>query len=234
MTQYSGTTAGTAEGSGGATGAVQGAAGQAGQKLQEGKEQAAQTMKQGAQQARGQLRSQLDTRSTQAGEQMTTLADTLRSTGDQLRSQGKSSHADMADRVASRVDGLGGYLSNSDADRLLDDIESFARRQPWAVAALGFGIGLVASRFLKASSESRYESQSWSRDSWSDAERYGMALPAPDYTARGTGTTGTPATPHTEHTYAGERPLPGERERAGLAADDPAYDPAFDQPTRTL
>jgi hypothetical protein len=134
-----------------AQGQAQEVVSQAGQKLQEGTQQA-------REQASGQVRSQLDTRSTQAGEQVNSLASTLRSTGDQLRNDGNTRHADLADSAAERIERLGGYLTGSDGDRILSDIENFARRQPWTVAAVGFGLGLAASRLLKASSERRYES----------------------------------------------------------------------------
>ena len=52
---------------------------------------------------------------------------------------------------------LGGYLSDSSADRILSDVEDFGRRQPLAVIGLGVAVGFVASRFLKASSRERYQ-----------------------------------------------------------------------------
>ena len=52
------------------------------------------------------------------------------------------------------------YLRESDADRILSDVEDFGRRQPWAVIAGGVALGLVASRFLKASSTRRYDQRS--------------------------------------------------------------------------
>ena len=61
--------------------------------------------------------------------------------------------------MTERVDLLGYYLSDSNADRILDDIENFARRQPWAVVFGGAALGFLASRFLKASSSRRYESR---------------------------------------------------------------------------
>jgi hypothetical protein len=39
---------------------------------------------------------------------------------------------------------------------MLRDVESYARRQPWIVAAGGFVVGMFASRFLKASSANGY------------------------------------------------------------------------------
>ena len=100
---------------------------------------------------------QVNERSTQMGEQMTDIAQALRRTGGQLREEGKSQPAGLAEGVADRVERLGDYLRDADADRILNDVEDFARRQPWVV---GFGsavVGVVASRVLKASSSRRYE-----------------------------------------------------------------------------
>ena len=77
--------------------------------------------------------------------------------GETLREQGKDQPAKLADQAADRAERLGSYLEESDADRILGDVEDFGRRQPWAVIAGGIAVGLVASRFLKASSSRRYE-----------------------------------------------------------------------------
>ena len=108
------------------------------------------------QQARGKLREQVDQRSTTAGEQVSTQADDIRTVGQQLREQGKDQPAKLAEQAADRAEKLGGYLKDSDADRILGDIEDFGRRQPLAVAAAGLALGFAASRFLKASSTERY------------------------------------------------------------------------------
>ncbi len=109
------------------------------------------------QQARGKLREQVDQRSTTAGEQVSTQADDIRTVGQQLREQGKDQPAKLAEQAADRAEKLGGYLKESDADRILGDIEDFGRRQPLAVAAAGLALGFAASRFLKASSTERYQ-----------------------------------------------------------------------------
>jgi hypothetical protein len=113
-----------------------------------------------AQQAKGALRSQVDQRSTEAGEKVGGMASDVRSVGDQLREQGKDQPAKLADQAADRAERLGSYLQDNDADRILGDLEDFGRRQPWAVVAGGVALGLVASRFLKASSSRRYEERS--------------------------------------------------------------------------
>ena len=54
-------------------------------------------------------------------------------------------------------------MKESDADRILSDVEDFARSNPWAVAAGGLALGFVASRVLKASSSRRYEERDATR-----------------------------------------------------------------------
>jgi ElaB/YqjD/DUF883 family membrane-anchored ribosome-binding protein len=118
-------------------------------------------VKEKAQQATGQAKnrlfSEVDTRSTQAGEQLRSTADDVRSVAVELRGQGNDKPAELAEKAAERVQRLGDYLHGSDGDRLLRDVEDFARRRPWAVVAGGAALGFAASRFLKASSSRRYE-----------------------------------------------------------------------------
>jgi hypothetical protein len=111
-------------------------------------------------QTKDRLREQVDQRSTQAGDRVSSAAQDARSVGEQLRRQGKEQPARLADQAADRAERLGSYLQESDADRILRDVEELGRKQPWAVVAGGLALGFVASRFLKASSRQRYESRS--------------------------------------------------------------------------
>jgi hypothetical protein len=124
------------------------------------KEQAKDQARQAAGQARDKVRGQIDQRSTQAGEQVTRQAGDLRAVGEELRKQGKEGPAKAADRLAERSERLGAWLQESDADRILDDVEDFGRRNPWALVAGGVALGFAASRMLKASSSRRYEQRS--------------------------------------------------------------------------
>jgi hypothetical protein len=121
------------------------------------KEKAQEAAGQAKQKAGSQLRSQVDQRSTDAGQRVGGLASDVRAVGESLREQGKDQPAKLAEQAADRAERLGSYLKESDADRILGDVEDFGRRQPWAVIAGGVAVGLVASRFLKASSIDRYE-----------------------------------------------------------------------------
>ena len=128
-------------------------------KAEEVSSQAQEKAQEAKKQAGGKLREQIDERSSQAGERVSTTAQDVRSVGAQLRQQGKDQPAKLAEQAADRAERLGGYLKQSDADRILRDVEDFGRRQPLAVAAAGLALGFAASRFLKASSTTRYQSR---------------------------------------------------------------------------
>jgi ElaB/YqjD/DUF883 family membrane-anchored ribosome-binding protein len=130
--------------------------------VQEKAEVAQEKLKGGAQQARARVREQVDQRSTRAAEQVSATAEALRTTSRQLRDQGQDAPAQAAERVAHHAERLGGYLNDSSADRMLDDVEDFGRRQPMAVVGIGVVAGFMASRFLKASSRERYQGRATS------------------------------------------------------------------------
>ena len=109
-------------------------------------------------QVRGRLSDQVDQRSTQAGERVAGTASDVRSIAEELRNQGKDAPANLAEQVANQADRVGDYLKGASGDRILRDVEDFARRQPMLVAAAGLALGFAASRFLKASSSRRYQS----------------------------------------------------------------------------
>lgn len=165
--------------------AAKDAAGQAQEKIQEAAGQAKEQAAQAGQQAKDRVRGQVDERSTEFGHRATGTADDLRSVSEQLRAQGKHQPAQLADQLADRADQAGRYLKDSDADRLLHDLEDFGRQRPWAVIAGGLAVGFVASRFLKSTSADRY------RGTQSGA---GQAA-GPDVQRSPTGFTGAPPTP---------------------------------------
>jgi uncharacterized protein YjbJ (UPF0337 family) len=200
-------TAGTEDGpdpSSGASGAAdqakdkaQDAAGTAKEKAQDAAEQAQAKAQDAAGQAKNQLQTQLDQRSTQAGERATATAGDLRSISDHLRDQGNDAPARLADNAALQIEKVGSYLQRTDGGSLLDDLESFARRNPWAAALGGLAVGFAASRALKASSAERTVSRGTSQRSLPSPTPSpvgtGAPTPPPAAPAQGTPTpTGTP------------------------------------------
>ena len=149
-------------------------------------------------QARGRLSDQVDQRSTEAGERIAGTASDMRSIAGELRSQGKDTPAKLAEQVANQTDRVGDYLKGASGDRILRDVEDFARRQPMLVAAAGLALGFAASRFLKASSGRRYESTHRSYGDGNDDRTYATS-PYDTRTAYDTGTSyGTSARYETE------------------------------------
>jgi hypothetical protein len=120
------------------------------------REQTQEKAQEAASKASDKVREQVDQRSTDAGEKIAGTAGDIRSVGQQLREQGKEQPAKIADQAAQRVERVGHWLRDSDSERIVQDLEDFGRRQPWALALGGLALGFAASRFLKASSSQRY------------------------------------------------------------------------------
>jgi ElaB/YqjD/DUF883 family membrane-anchored ribosome-binding protein len=165
----------------GATGIAEGQS-----NAQEVASQAMEKVQEKAQDVKGQAseraRGELDRRSTQLGEQVTSVVQALRRTGEQLHGEGNQTGARAAHTVADRGERLGGYLTDSDADRFLADAEAFGRRKPWLAAGGGAAVGFVVARFLRASAEGRYRSSRQARiDSDAPLSRAGYEEPLPPY-----------------------------------------------------
>jgi len=111
-----------------------------------------------ADQARARTREQVDRGSRELGTRASSVAEDLRSVAEHLRSQGKGGPAGVVEQAAARVAGVGGYLQETDGDRILHDVEALGRRRPWTAIVGGLAAGVAASRLLKASSTDRYRS----------------------------------------------------------------------------
>ena len=148
----------TAERAGGTGQPDQSTADQAKEKVQEKAQQVQQKSQEVKGQAGDRVRRELDNRTAQAGSQLQFTADAMRRTGEQLRDEGKEGPAKAATAVAERAERFGNYMTATNADRMLHDVEDFARRQPLLFALGGATLGFLASRFVKASSSGRYQS----------------------------------------------------------------------------
>ena len=126
------------------------------ERAQQVQEAAQEQVQEKTQQARGRLRDEVDTRSTEIGEQVSGTSEAIREAASQLRQKGQDGPARATEQAAEKMEQAGRWLTESDGDRILSDVEDFARRQPWAVLAGGLVVGFAASRFLKSSSQQRY------------------------------------------------------------------------------
>jgi hypothetical protein len=154
------------------------------EQVQDKAQVAQEKMQETAETVRSRVREQVDQRSTQTGGQVRSTAQALRSTSERLREDGQEGPAKAAERAADQAEKVGGWLESSDADRILRDVEDFGRRQPLAVVAIGMAAGFAASRFLKASSRTRYTQaggaradRSWQRPAAIEPQSTGPVVP---------------------------------------------------------
>jgi hypothetical protein len=140
-----------------------GSVGEAEEKAHEVAGQAQEKAREAAGKAEEGIRQQIDERSTRAGERVAGAAEDLHSVGEELRKQGKETPAKLADRAAEQTEKVGSYLKDNGPDKMLEDVEDFGRQRPWAVLAGGLAVGVLAARFLKASSRDRYRQRNGAR-----------------------------------------------------------------------
>jgi hypothetical protein len=129
------------------------------EKAQEATDQVREKAQEATQQARGRVQEQVDQRTTQAGEGIASTAETVRRVGQSLREEGQDGPARAAEQAAERIDRAGQWLRESDAERMVRDVERFGRERPWAFALGGLALGFAAARVLKASSGDRYRQE---------------------------------------------------------------------------
>jgi hypothetical protein len=130
---------------------------QAKERLGEGAQQIQEKASEAKARTRDQIRQQIDTRSSETGEQMTSTASALRQTAQQLRTDQREQPAKILEQLAERTERFGRYLSETDGDQMLRDFERIGRTRPYLVAGAGTVLGFLAARFTKASSSRRYD-----------------------------------------------------------------------------
>jgi hypothetical protein len=169
------------------------------EKAGEAAEQVKEATGEAREQARDRVRSEVDRRSTEAGQQVGDTAEAMRKVAQTLREDGKDGPARAAEQAAERAERAGSWLKEADADRILSDIEDFGRRKPWAVALGGMALGMAAARFLRASSTERYQR----------SQKANGGAPS-------NGRSSTPSLPRSGAAEAQSAPLPGTPPTAPL------------------
>lgn len=124
----------------------------------------------------------IESQKKRATDGLGTIAQAVRTTTDQLRTQHHDSIAEYVQQAADQIDRVAEQLKNKDVRELVEDAQRLARRNPAAFAGTAFALGLVTARFLKSSHENGSEEhgyggypqeRGWSRDSQWPGERYG-------------------------------------------------------------
>lgn len=137
---------------GGAKSAVQSAASTAQEKASQ---KASELTRQGSEK----LKTQIDSRTGEACRQARSVADALRQSAEQTRSQGNSSAAGIVDMGAQRADQIAEYLERTNGETLMRDAQHFSRQRPWLMAGVGVAAGMAVGRMIKAASAARRQSE---------------------------------------------------------------------------
>jgi hypothetical protein len=99
--------------------------------------------------------SQLHSQKDRATAGLGSVADAVRQTGRQLRDKRQDAVADMVEGAAAQLERFSNHLKDRDLDELVEDAQRLARQQPALFIGTSFAAGLIAARFIKASSPSR-------------------------------------------------------------------------------
>ncbi|MCU0510560.1 MAG: hypothetical protein MUC34_19740 [Anaerolineae bacterium] len=115
-------------------------------------EQAKQKSGEVVEQTRTRAFDMMDQQKSRAAEGLGGVASALRQTGESLRSGDQAQIGQFADRAADAVERFSDELRSKDMNELLYEAERFARREPELFLGGAVLLGLVAARFMKASS----------------------------------------------------------------------------------
>lgn len=96
-----------------------------------------------------------------AGGMLDHVADAVEHAGSELRSE-EPPVADAANAAARQLRSAADYLRGADMERVVNGAQDFARRQPGLFLGAALAVGLMASRFLKATPASQGGSDEWS------------------------------------------------------------------------
>ncbi|NUO51226.1 MAG: hypothetical protein HOV80_20405 [Polyangiaceae bacterium] len=100
--------------------------------------------------ARAELDARVAGKKQRAGDELSSVADALRDTSDDLRER-VPMVGDYAERAADTIDDLASFLRDKSPGEIIDDVQRFARREPALFFGGAFALGMVAARFLKSS-----------------------------------------------------------------------------------
>lgn len=112
---------------------------------------------------------QLGTQKDKATDGIGTVAQAVRQTSQQLRSQQHDTIANYIDQAAQQLEQFSTRLREKDVGELMRDAQQFARRRPAVFVTSAFALGLLGARFLKSSRDG--ENGANGRNSYASSSR---------------------------------------------------------------
>jgi len=124
-------------------------------------------------QVRERAAAQLSSQKDRATDSLGSVAQAVRQTTGQLRTDKHDTIAGYIDQAADQIDRWSQRLREKDVNDIMRDVQQLARRQPAVFIGSAFALGLVGARFLKSSAErdDRYPatgdtSRGFNREDW--------------------------------------------------------------------
>jgi hypothetical protein len=145
--QNEGPDAGSSQGDSNSDGQTQGQGGF----VDAAKEKIQQLASQARETASGQVESRFSTGKTKATETLGSVAQTLKSSSQQLRDQQQAGIGKYAEQAANKIEEMSHYLENASLNDVATRVENFARREPAFFIGSAVALGFLSARFLKSS-----------------------------------------------------------------------------------
>lgn len=101
--------------------------------------------------AGGQAESRFSTGKVRATQTLGSVAQTLKSSSQQLRDQQHEGIGDYADQAANKLEEMSHFLENASLKDVATRFENFARREPALFIGSAVTLGFLGARFLKSS-----------------------------------------------------------------------------------
>jgi hypothetical protein len=118
-------------------------------------QQAKQTTNEVVNQVQQQASSQITQQKDSAASELSTVVNAVRRFGETLNNEGQGPIARFAaqygDKAANSLDRVARYLRDQDPKQLLNDVQSFGRRQPALLIGGAFLLGFAGARIIKSS-----------------------------------------------------------------------------------
>jgi hypothetical protein len=150
--QNEGPDAGSSQGDSNADGQAQGKGGF----VDAAKEKIQQLASQARETASGQVESRFSTGKTKATETLGSVAQTLKSSSQQLRDQQQAGIGKYAEQAANKIEEISHYLENASLNDVATRVENFARREPAFFIGSAVALGFLSARFLKSSQRNQH------------------------------------------------------------------------------
>lgn len=98
--------------------------------------------------ARAELDARVTAKKEQAGEGLSSVADALRGTREELRDRAPLI-GEYTEQAAQKIEELSDLIRNKSTREIVEGVETFARREPALFFGGAFALGILAARFLK-------------------------------------------------------------------------------------